>query len=250
MEFLIFCQEVRRGENSISETQVLMRFRSILAFKWWCFFCFGTIIKPFGYTLFQYTSQGIVPFPYDVGSHQSSRLGLRWKCSLLRFFRQRLEMNGSWPQQCLHKKKPPGVPLLILCNLRMRQQKYAKKHVQSSPWLAVHGFKQFHLFWWLLSVKKISLVYVSGVFCLPQAEVFKGTDACCVPVLNPSEAVGVLSCWVVECATNFHGWISWILFCKAVHEHNRLRRSFLAQVFKAKMLRFLIPMYPNFLASP
>jgi len=32
------------------------------------------------------------------------------------------------------------------------------------------------------------------------AEVFKGTDACCVPVLNPSEA--------------------------AVHEHNRLRRSF------------------------
>lgn len=42
--------------------------------------------------------------------------------------------------------------------------------------------------------KKICLVYFSGVFCLPQAEVFKGTDACCVPVLNPSEAVGVLSC--------------------------------------------------------
>ena len=98
--------------------------------------------------------------------------------------------------------------------------------------------------------QKICLVYFSGVFSLPQAEVFKGTDACCVPVLNPSEAVGVLSCWVVEYATNFHGWISWILFCKAVHEHNRLRRSFLAQVFKAKMLRFLIPMYPNFLTSP
>lgn len=126
-------------------------------------------------------------------------------------------------------------------------------NIQRNMFKAVHG--------WLFMVSnsfiysggsfqstKICLVYFSGVFCLPQAEVFKGTDACCVPVLNPSEAVGVLSCWVVEYATNFHGWISWILFCKAVHEHNRLRRSFLAQVFKAKMLRFLIPMYPNFLA--
>eukprot|EP00435_Cladocopium_sp_Y103_P028880 s380_g7.t1 len=54
------------------------------------------------------------------------------------------------------------------------------------------------------------------------AEVFKGTDACCVPVLNPAEA--------------------------AAHEHNRLRGSYLALRF-CHVLNLLLVVVPVFLVQ-
>ena len=60
--------------------------------------------------------------------------------------------------------------------------------------MTVHGFKQFHLNSGGSFQKKNQSLLFLCFFACPLADVFKGTDACCVPVLNPSEAVGVLSC--------------------------------------------------------
>lgn len=127
----------------------MMRFRSILVLN-------GDI-----FVLAQSSNPRISPListrPKGSRSHTtlaSTIPGLAWDESAVcpDFSDKDSKWMGHDLSNGLHRKPRP--PLLILCNFRMRQQKYTKKHVQSSPWLAVHGFKQFHLFWWLLSVKK------------------------------------------------------------------------------------------------
>lgn len=167
-------------------------------------FFFGhDVIKPREYTLIdQYTTSSysshttLASTMNDVYVNHPILLQAwpEMKVQFAEIFQTKTRNEWVMTSAMLKHRKPPEVPLLILCHSQNDTTTTYKETCSKQSMAGCSWFQTVSSILVAPFSQKICLVYFSGVFCLPQAEVFKGTDACCVPVLNPSEAVGVLSC--------------------------------------------------------